>query len=164
MLDESILQLESELPQNKITPLVSRIILGLLEKLADSKPKVADSAELALFCLANSPCIDKTAIINAACKRVRSKESKGGRTVKARLHFLEKMCAEFGDGVAWKKCVDFALTNKVFEHKEVGVRDASKTLIVTLVAANGEVVLEPLQNDDVPERLLNEFRTTRFLL
>ena len=77
---------------------------------------------------------------------------------------LEKMCAEFGEGVNWKKCVEFTKTNKVFEHKEVGVRDAFKSLIVTLIAANGEVVLGPLQNSDIPDRLLKEFTSTRFLL
>ena len=134
LLDEAVLQLESvELPQSKVTPLVSRIITSLLTKLSDSKPKVVDAAELALLSLANSHIIDTTALINAACKRVRSKESKGGRTVKARLRFLENVAAEFGKEVSWKRAIEFAKLHKAFEHKDGGVRDAAKSLVVTLV-------------------------------
>lgn len=134
LLDEAILQLESvELSQNKVTPLVSRIITSLLTKLSDSKPKVVDAAELALLSLANSHIIDTAALINAACKRVRSKESKGGRTVKARLSFLGNMAAEFGKEVSWKRAIEFAKLHKAFEHKDGGVRDAAKSLVVTLV-------------------------------
>ena len=134
LLDEAILQLESvELPQSKVTPLVSRIITSLLTKLSDSKPKVVDAAELALLSLANSHIIDTAALINAACKRVRSKESKGGRTVKARLSFLGNMAAEFGKEVSWKRAIEFAKLHKAFEHKDGGVRDAAKSLVVTLV-------------------------------
>lgn len=147
LLDESLLQFEaSDLPPSKVTPLVSRIVLNLLGKLADSKPKVATSAELALLSLASSSCVDKTSLVHAATKRIRSKESKGGRTVKARLQFLEHLAAEFGEGVAWKRLVDFVKGHHAFEHKDGGVRDAAKSLVVTLmmVSACVSVVKGPV--------------------
>ena len=137
LLDECITGFEDiDAPASKITSLVSRIVLNLLGKLDDSKQKVVDSAELALLSLASSSCIDKTIIINGASKRVRSKDSKGGRVVKARLHFIENLATEFGDCVAWKRVVEFAKGQKAFEHKDGGVRDAAKSLIVTLVVVS----------------------------
>jgi len=80
-------------------------------KLADSTQKVVESAEVAVLSLASSSCIDTSFIVNTLTKRVRSKESKGGRTVKARLHFLEHLVAEEcrfsdGKGVNWKRVID----------------------------------------------------------
>ena len=92
LLDESILQFESiRLPQEKISPHVSRITVILLDKLSDSKQKIADSAELSILSMVSSSSTDNASIIRAATKRIRSKESKGGRTVKARLNFLENL-------------------------------------------------------------------------
>lgn len=135
LLDELILQFESVEPsQGIISSLVSRIATNLLSKLADSKQKVVDSAELALLCMASSRCIDKSPIIKVATKRIRSKERKGGRTIKARLCFLDNLSAEFVHGVEWKRIVNFVVTNSSFDHKEEGVRDAAKSLTVTLMA------------------------------
>ena len=166
LLDETIEQLEFlKVPQSKATPLVSRIITSLLSKLADSKSKVVDSAELALLSMANSSVIDKTSILNAACKRVRSKENKGGRTVKSRLTFLENMAAEFGQEVSWKRSVEFTKAHKSFEHKDGGVRAAARSLIVTLTAIHGNVVLDSLNDcEQVSEKLLNEFRAAVFAI
>lgn len=138
LLDECILQLEF-IEGINITPLLSRIIPNLLSKLADSKQKIVESAELALLSLASSSCIDNASIVNAVTKRVKSKESKGGRTVKARLHFLEHLVAEeshFGDGVAWKRLVEFTTGAKALEHKDGGVRGAAKSLIVALMVVS----------------------------
>ena len=166
LLDETIEQLEFlKVPQSKATPLVSRIVVSLLSKLADSKSKVVDSAELALLSMANSTCIDKTSIVNAACKRVRSKENKGGRTVKSRLTFLENMAAEFGQEVSWKRSVEFTKNHKSFEHKDGSVRAAARSLIVTLTAIHGDEVLDSLNDcEQVSEKLLNEFRAAVFAI
>ncbi|KAL7547432.1 hypothetical protein ACHAWF_010746 [Thalassiosira exigua] len=166
LLDELLIQLESiGMPQSKASPLFSRIVLNLLGKLADSKQKVFESAELALLSVASSSSIDKASIVNAASKRIRSKDSKGGRAVKARLVFLENLVTEFGDGIGWKRVVEFAKGQKAFEHKDGGVRDAAKSLIVTLMTVHSdEAVLESLSDSDqVSERQLNEFRS-RFAL
>ena len=56
--------------------------------------------------------------------------------VKARLSFLESLVAEFGNGLSWKRIIHFVVTNKAFEHKDGGVRDAVKSLIVTLMAVS----------------------------
>jgi hypothetical protein len=135
LLDELVLQFESVEPsQGIISSLVSRIATNLLSKLADSKQKVVDSAELALLCMASSRCIDKSPIIKVATKRIRSNERKGGRTIKARLCFLDNLSAEFVHGVEWKRIVNFVVANSSFDHKEEGVRDAAKSLTVTLMA------------------------------
>lgn len=163
LLDESMLQFESiiRLPQEKIAPQLSRITIILLDKLTDSKQKIADSAELAILSMASSTCNDNASIIRAATKRVRSKESKGGRTVKARLDFLERLAAEFGTDVAWKRIIDFVVSNRAFEHKDGGVRDSVKSLIATLMAVHGEgCILDSLKDcEQVSERQLNEFRS-----
>lgn len=153
-----------ELTRIKITSLLSRIVVNLLSKLADSKQKVVDSAGLALLSIASSSFVDNASIINAATKRVRSKESKGGRAVKARLHFLEHIAAEFEHDMAWERAVEFTKGQKCFEHKDGGVRDAAKSLVVTLMVIHGEKILELLEDcDQVSERNLNEFRS-RFAL
>ena len=85
--------------------------------------------------------MDNASIVSAATKRIRSKDSKGGRAVKARLHFLENLAAEFGDGVAWKRVIEFAKGQKAFEHKDGGVRDAAKSLVVTLMTVSSLVNL-----------------------
>ncbi|KAL3811339.1 hypothetical protein ACHAXA_007404 [Cyclostephanos tholiformis] len=161
MLDESLLQFETiRLPQEKITPPLSRIIIILLDKLTDSKPKIVDSAELAILSMASSSCTDNASIIRAATKRIRSKESKDGRTVKARLTFLESFAAEFGTGIPWRRIVDFAISSNAFEHKDGGVRDSAKSLIVTLMAVHGDdCILASIKNsEEVSERQVSEFR------
>ena len=45
------------------------------------------------------------------------KESKGGRTVKARLNFLENLAAEFGMGLGWKRMIEFVVSNDIFDRK-----------------------------------------------
>ena len=137
LLDEMILQFESFEPsQGRIAVIVSRIISNLLSKLADSKQKIVDSAELALLCMASSCYIDNSSVVKAATRRIRSKESKGGRTIKARLCFLDNLAAEFADGVEWKRIANFVLTYRSFDHKEEGLRDAAKSLVVTLMAVS----------------------------
>jgi len=146
LMDESILQFESiRLPQEKIAPHVLRITAILLDKLSDSKQKIADSAELAILSMVSSSCTDNASIIRAATKRVRSKESKGGRTVKARLNFLENLAAEFGIGLGWKRMIDFVVSNDVFDHKDGGVRDAVKSFIVTLMAVSNTLLIPSIR-------------------
>lgn len=109
LLDESLLQFErNEMPGTKVTLLLSKVVTDLLSKLADSKQKVVDSAELSLLTMAHSTCIDFACICNAATKKVRTADSKGGRTLKARLQFLENLIAEFDEKVPWNRVIDFA--------------------------------------------------------
>ena len=137
LLDELILQIELTEPSHAgIASHVSKIISNLLSKLSDSKQKIVDSAELGLLCMASSCFIDHSIIAKAASKRIRSKESKGGRTIKARLCFLHNLAMEFGNDVEWKRIVHFVVKNSSFDHREEGVRDAAKSLIVTLMAVS----------------------------
>lgn len=129
LLDETILQFESLSLQDKLTPHLSRITNILLDKLADSNRKIAESAELALLSLTSSSCDNDAFMIKAATEKVRV-------NVKARLSFLESLVAEFGNGLSWKRIIHFVVTNKAFEHKDGGVRDAVKSLIVTLMAVS----------------------------
>jgi hypothetical protein len=129
LLDETILQFELLSLQDKLTPHLTRITNILLDKLADSNRKVAESAELALLSLTSSSCDNDAFIIKAATEKVRV-------NVKARLVFLESLVAEFGNGLSWKRIINFVVTNKAFEHKDGGVRDAVKSLIVTLMAVS----------------------------
>ena len=129
LLDETILQFESLSLQDKLTPHLPRITNILLDKLADSNRKIAESAELALISLTSSSCDNDAFIIKAATEKVRV-------NVKARLSFLESLVAEFGNGLSWKRIIHFVVTNKAFEHKDGGVRDAVKSLIVTLMAVS----------------------------
>jgi hypothetical protein len=109
LLDESLLQFEwNEMSEAKVTLLLSKVMTELLSKLADSKQKVVDSAELSLLALAHSTCVDFDYICNVATKKVRTADSKGGRTVKARLQFLENLIAEFDEKVPWNRVIDFA--------------------------------------------------------
>jgi hypothetical protein len=140
------LQFESiRLPQEKISPHVSRITAILLDRLSDSKQKIADSAELSILSMVSSSCTDNASIIRAATKRIRSKESKGGRTVKARLNFLENLAAEFGMGLGWKRMIDFVVSNDIFDHKDGGVRDAVKSFIVTLMAVSNTLLIPSIR-------------------
>ncbi len=137
LLDELILQIELTEPSHAgIASHVSRIASNLLSKLADLKQKIVDSAELGLLCMASSYSIDHSPITKAATKRIRSKESKGGRTIKARLRFLDNLAVEFGSDVEWKRIVHFVVKSSSFDHREEGVRDAAKSLIVTLMAVS----------------------------
>lgn len=161
LLDDSMTRFEEiGFPSQKLGSLMSKIIINLLAKLADSKQKVADSAELSLLSLAHSSCIDLSILYNAATKRIRSEEAKGGRTCKARIQFLENLLAEFGDNVSWERAIEFTKSSKAFDHRDSGVREAAKSLVLTLMMVRGEKVLRSLENcDEISERQLNEFRT-----
>lgn len=136
LLDELVLRFElMELSQDRTISLFSRCVTNLLSKLADSKQKVVESAELALLCMASSCCIGKNYIIRAATKRIRSKENIGGPSMKARLCFLDNLAAEFAHA-EWKRIVHFVVKNNSFYHKEESVRDAAKSLIVTLMVVS----------------------------
>ena len=158
LLDEALLQLEtiSKTPLS-MTPQMSRILVDLFSKMADNNKKMADSAELSLLALAHSVSVDVSYVALLAAKRVRSKEAKGGRTVRARLQFLENLCAEFGVDVAWKKIVDFAKVSKAFDHRDGSVRDAAKSLVMTLATIHGNEVFKSLEGD-VAERQLRELQ------
>ena len=94
-LGKVVMRLElTEPSQHKITHLLSRIVHNLLSKLAYSKQKVVESAEVALLSLFKLLLHRPSFIVNATIKRVHSKENKGGHTVKAMLHFLEHLVAE----------------------------------------------------------------------
>ena len=135
LIDGMLLQCEqNKLPETKATLLLSKICTDILSKLADSSKKVAESAELALLGMAHSSCVGVVYICNAATKKVRSAEAKGGRTIKARLLLIEHLTAEFGNEVPLKRVVDFVLASKAFDHKDVTVRDAVKAVILSLMA------------------------------
>eukprot|EP00984_Skeletonema_dohrnii_P019677 scaffold9468_cov130-Skeletonema_dohrnii-CCMP3373.AAC.3 len=155
LLDEALLQLEttSKAPIS-MTPQLSRILVDLFSKMADNSKKVAESAEVSLLMLGY---YDVSYVALLATKRVRSKEAKGGRTVRARLHFLENLSAEFGVDVAWKKIIDFALLSKAFDHRDGSVRDAAKSLVMTLATIHGNDVFKSLEGD-LAERQLRELR------
>ena len=109
LLDEVLLQCEQRgLSQSKSTALLSNIITDVIAKLADSSRKVVESAELSLLAMSHSSCIGITCISNHVTKKIRSADSKHGRTVKARLLFIEQMIAEFGNEVPFKRVIDFA--------------------------------------------------------
>ena len=109
LLDAMLIKCEQqELPQVKVSLLLPKIIADILSKLADGSRKVVESAELSLLAMAHSPCVDVSTISNAATKKIRTAESKGGRTVKARLQFLEHLIAEFNDQVPFRRVLDFA--------------------------------------------------------
>jgi hypothetical protein len=109
LLDETLLACErAQLSQAKVTVLMSKVISDILSKLADSKQKVVDSAELCLLALAHSSCIDFASICNAATKKIKTADSKGGRTLKSRLQFIDNLISEFDVNVPWKRVVDFA--------------------------------------------------------
>lgn len=118
LLDDSMAQFEIiGLSQNKMTQLLAKIVVNLLAKLADSKQKVVESAELSLLSLAHSCCVDISYMSSAATKRIRSEGAKGGRALSPRLHFIENLVAEFGCDVPWERAVEFAKSSKAFEHK-----------------------------------------------
>jgi len=158
LLDEALLQLEttSKAPIS-MTPQLSRILVDLFSKMADNSKKVADSAEISLLALAHSSTVDVSYVALLATKRVRSKEAKGGRTVRARLQFLENLSAEFGVDVAWKKIIDFAKVSKAFDHRDGSVRDAAKSLVMTLATIHGNDVFKSLEGD-LAERQLRELQ------
>ena len=140
------------------TPLLSRILVDLLSKLADNSHKVADSAELSLLATAHSTTVDVAYVAQIATKRVRStKEAKGGRAVRARLEFLQNLSAEFGVDVAWKKSIDFAKGCKAFDHRDGSVRDAAKALVIALAKIHGDCVFESLISE-ISERQMREIK------
>jgi hypothetical protein len=109
VLDEMLVQCEHhDLAQAKVTLMLSKIIPNIMTKLADSSKKVVDSAELSLLAMAHSSCVGIVYISNAATKKVQTADSKGGRTIKARLQFIENLVAEFGRDVPFKRVLDFA--------------------------------------------------------
>jgi hypothetical protein len=131
LLDESLWRLD-ETPQNNMSSLLSRVITNLLGKLADSKPKVVEGSSLLLLSIASSSSMDNASFVKTATKRIRSKDS-NSRTLRARLHFLENLAAEFGEDVAWKRVLAFSKGHKAFAHKDGGTRDAAKSLTVSLM-------------------------------
>ncbi len=157
LLDEVLLQLETTSQSISMTPQLTRILVDLFSKMADNSKKVADSAEISLLALAHSSSVDVSYVSMLATKRVRSKEAKGGRTVRARLQFLENLSAEFGVDVAWKKIIDFAKTSKAFDHRDGSVRDAAKSLVMTLAMIHGNEVFKSLEGD-LTERQLRELQ------
>ena len=157
LLDEVLLQLETTRNAISMTPQLTRILVDLFSKMADNSKKVADSAEISLLALAHSSSVDVSYVSMLATKRVRSKEAKGGRSVRARLQFLENLSAEFGVDVAWKKIIDFAKTSKAFDHRDGSVRDAAKSLVMTLAMIHGNEVFKSLEGD-LTERQLRELQ------
>jgi hypothetical protein len=85
LLDEVLRQLEQKGKKlnNNTTPLLSRILVDLLSKLADNSHKVADSAELSLLATAHSTTVDVAYVAQLATKRIRTKDAKSGRSVRA---------------------------------------------------------------------------------
>ena len=81
-------------------------------------------------------------VAQLATKRVRTKEAKGGRAVRARLEFLQNLSAEFGVDIAWKKSIDFAKGCKSFDHRDGSVREAAKSLAITLAKIHGDGVFK----------------------
>ena len=143
--------------ENKATTThISRIISQLLQKLSDSSRKVVEGSEIALFSLANFECVDLSLIVNISVKKIKSKESKGGRAVKARLEFLDRLAAEThtrAADVPWSRLLEFARTSKAFDHKDSAVRDAAKDLAITLSVIHGKSVLESLKSWPVSPRV-----------
>jgi len=155
LLDEVLRQLErsGKTLNNNTTPLLSRILVDLLSKLADNSHKVADSAELSLLATAHSTTVDVAYVTQLATKRVRTK---GGRAVRARLEFLQNLSAEFGVDVALKKSIDFAKGCKSFDHRDGSVREAAKALAITLAKIHGDSVFKSLE--DINERQMREIK------
>ena len=158
LLDEVLRQLEQKGKElnNNTTPLLSRILNDLLSKLADNSHKVADSAELSLLATAHSTTVDVAYVAQLATKRFRTKEAKGGRSVRARLEFLQNLSAEFGVDVMWKKSMDFAKGCKSFDHRDGSVREAAKSLAITLAKNHGDSVFKSLE--DINERQMREIK------
>ena len=158
LLDEVLRQLEQKGKKlnNNTTPLLSRILNDLLSKLADNSHKVADSAELSLLATAHSTTVDVAYVAQLATKRIRTKEAKGGRSVRARLEFLQNLSAEFGVDVMWKKSMDFAKGCKSFDHRDGSVREAAKSLAITLAKIHGDGVIKSLE--DINERQMREIK------
>jgi hypothetical protein len=158
LLDEVLRQLErnGKTLNNNTTPLLSRVLVDLLSKLADNSHKVADSAELSLLATAHSTTVDVAYVAQLATKRIRTKEAKGGRSVRARLEFLQNLSAEFGVDVAWKKSIDFAKGCKSFDHRDGSVREAAKSLAITLAKIHGDSVFKSL--GEISERQLREIK------
>ena len=156
LFDEALLQLERNgKAPNSMTPQLSRILVDLFSKMADNSKKVADSAEISLLALAHSSTVDVSYIALLATKRVRSKEAKGGRTVRARLQFLENLSAEFGVDVAWKRIIEFAKVCKAFDHRDGSVRDAAKSLVICNAKIHGNDVFKSLEGE-IAERQLRD--------
>ena len=133
LMDDTLVQLEAtELPQNKISALLSRVLSILLKKLSDSTQKVVEGSTLALLSAASSPSVDIDILAKAATKRIRSKDA-NSRTLRARLTFLENIVAEFKEDVNWKPILRLLLGQKAFDHKDGGVRDAAKSLVISLM-------------------------------
>ena len=76
--------------------------------------------------------------------------------MRARLEFLQNLSAEFGVDVAWKKSIDFAKGCKSWEHRDGSVRDAAKSLAITLAKVHGDVVFKSL--DMLSEKQLRELQ------
>ena len=157
LLDEALLQLENSKTPVSTTPQLSRILVDLLSKMADNSKKVADSAEISLLALTHSSTLDVSYVALLATKRIRSKEAKGGRTLRARLQLLANLSAEFGVDVQWKKSIEFSKVSKAFDHRDGSVRDAAKALVLTLATIHGNEVFESLKSE-LAERQLRELQ------
>lgn len=109
LLDEMLVQCEGKkLSKVEVTLLLSKTITDVISKLTDSSHKVVDATELSLLAMAHSSCVDVTHIVNAVTKKIRTVDLKGGRTIKARLQFIERLIAEFSDEIQHKRVLDFA--------------------------------------------------------
>lgn len=154
----ALVLLSSTLAQTERAPTnhISRIVSQLLQKLSDSSRKVVEGSEIALLSLANFECVDLSQIVNSSLRKIKSKESKGGRAVKARLEWLDKLAVETHSqamDVPWSRLLEFAKASRAFDHKDAAVRDAAKSLAITLSVIHGESVLQSLKSWPVSLRV-----------
>ena len=139
-------------PTNHITIVVSQ----LLQKLSDSSRKVVEGSEIALLTLVNFECVDISLIVNISVRKIKSRESKGGRAVKARLEWLDRLAVEThaqAMELPWSRLLEFAKTSRAFDHKDAAVRDAAKDLAITLSVIHGASVFESLKSWPVSLRV-----------
>ena len=140
-------------------PLLTPIILNLMGKLGDSKPKVVDTAEKALMSFALSTSVGPSCIGHHLIKRTNIKDIKGGKALVTRFILLRQLMEDFDlhEGPSSERLLEF-VRDCGMNHKEAEVRDAAKDLAVAIYVRDGTTIDVLSMLEGLSDRQVKEYK------
>lgn len=140
-------------------PLLNPIIINLMGKLGDSKPKVVDTAEKALMSFALSTCFGPSHIAYHLVKRTNIKDMKGGKALVSRFVLLRQLIDDFDlqEGPSSERLVEF-IRDCGMNHKEAEVRDSAKDLAVAIYMRDGGTIDVLSMLEGLSDRQVKEYK------
>jgi len=147
------------MPRESVS-LLTPIIINLIGKLGDSKPKVVDTAEKALMSFALSTCIGPSHIAQTLVRTTNLKDMKGGKSLVTRFVLLRQLMDGFDlqEGPSTERLLEF-IRDCGMNHKESEVRDAAKDLAVAIYIRDGDVIDVLSILEGLSDRQVKEYKT-----